>query len=72
MTNFQRFGAEILLEILLNQDSRALFSIKWSETSSPSNLMTGFRATGIYTFVSNVIPDEVFLAAAERTRVRRK
>lgn len=69
MMNFDRFGAEILLEILLNQDSRALFRIVWSGASSP-NITTGFRVKGICPFASNVIPDEAFLPSVEQVRVR--
>jgi hypothetical protein len=62
MTNFDRFGAETLLEILLNQGARALFSILWSRASSPSNIVKGFHTTGIYPFASYVIPEEAFLS----------
>jgi hypothetical protein len=67
MTNFHRFGAEIMLENLLNKDWRALFSIMWSRASIPSNLMTGFRAT--YTFASNIIPEEAFFTCSKTNNI---
>ena len=44
-----------------------IFSKVWPRAATPSNVSAGFRATGIYPFDPNVIPEQAF-APSELTR----
>jgi hypothetical protein len=43
-----------------NSDFGMIFSRVWTRTMTASNIMSGFRATGIYPFDPHIIPDEAF------------
>lgn len=40
-----------------------MFSKVWPKAASPNNIIAGFRATGIYPYDPNIIPDTAFTSS---------
>lgn len=47
---------------------RSIFSKVWPKAVSPKNIMTGFRATGIYPYDLNIIPGTAFAPSGITSR----
>lgn len=65
--SYEHFWDEEVLKYWLQEPERkitegrfgTILSAIWPKAMSPANLMSGFRATGIYPFNPDVIPDAV-------------